>query len=191
MQKRLRADIYQLLPYFHKIIVTAAYTNVKSVASLLTYFRFDKEEKLAYLAAFKENKQKYAHWCMDVNKRTVVLLANCEEPNMNSLIDVSGADDKSLMLSMLGELEHSGKATAVFNLIFRHLKKRVNTDDFTVKLKSAKTGKDVTVSLVEYLDSLTTTKGTRDKTLIQFHKYLSKFVHIPSCFVLNKNYVTK
>ena len=179
-------DLYQVLPWVHKIIITGSLCNVKSVRSVLSYFEFEKNEKESYLRAFKENKNAFVHWCLDVEKRTVTLLEHCEEENMNSLVDVSAGDDRSLALSMLGELENPGKATAVFNLIFKHVKKRVNTDDFTIKLKSGKTREGVTISLIEYLDAVTTAGRPKDKTLLQFHKYIQRFVRVPKCFILNQ-----
>jgi hypothetical protein len=183
-------DIFQLLPFFHKIIITAALSNVKSVASLLSYFKYDKQETATYLRAFNENKDEYAHFCMDVDKRTITFLANnADEKEMNNtLIDVSAGDDMGLALALLSQLDQPGKATAIFKLIYKHVKKRVNTDDLTVRLKSAKTGGYVVVSLIDYLDAITTAAQPRDDQLYSFHKYLEKFVHIPNCFVLNKNY---
>jgi hypothetical protein len=166
------------------------YSNVKSVSSLLDYFKFDKSDKTAYLNAFQTNTDIYAHFCLDVNKRTVTLLGGGGDggEKMNTIVDISCGDERNLALTLIGQLDNPGKAAAIFHLVYKHVKKRVNTDDYTINLKSAKTGGKVAISLVEYLDAITSEGKPRDKYLALLHKYLSKFVHIPSCFVLNKAY---
>lgn len=170
--------------------MTADQANVKSVASLLHYVRFDKEEKKKYLDVFQANKNKYNHWCLDYHARSVTFMLSDEKGNtMNRLVDVSvSSNNDSLINTMLAELPNPGKAAAVFQLIYKHVKKRVSLDDFTISLKSAKTGKKTVISLVEYLENLTTEGRPVDPVMLHLHKYLSKFVLIPSCFVLNASF---
>jgi hypothetical protein len=168
----------------HYVVITAAKSNVKSLVSLLEYFKFSKLEKARYLEAFKNNKDKFAHFCLDINERTVSLIGSGK--NMNSLVDISSSDDRSLALTMLAEVNHPGKAIAIYHLVVRNLPaKRLNEADLTVTLKSAKLGKRVLVSLVEYLDCVTTPGQKPDQVLLSFHKFVQRLVHIPRCFILN------
>jgi hypothetical protein len=169
----------------HFVVITAAKSNVKSLVSLLEYFKFSKLEKARYLEAFKNNKDKFAHFCLDINERTVSLIGSGNK-KMNSLVDISSTDDRSLALTMLAEVNNPGKATAIYHLVARNLPaKRLNEADLTVTLKSAKLGKKVIVSLVEYLDCVTTPGQKPDPVLLSFHKFIQRLVHIPRCFILN------
>jgi hypothetical protein len=178
--------MYALLPFLHKIYVSGSKSNVKSLVTLLEYFKHDKIEKAAYLNSFKANEVPYSHFCLDINSRTLTLISP-DQDEMTSLVDVN-SDSHAMAESLLGELENAGKAKAVFSLICRKLKK-INADDLTVELTSAKTRNPVIISLVDYLNVLTTPASSSqlpDRLLLQFHSYIIKRVHIPRCFILNK-----
>jgi hypothetical protein len=179
-------DVFPLIPFFKKIIVTGSQSNIKSVESLLRYVRFDKQERNKYLDAFQKNEDPFKHFCLDFQSRTVTQLCDRNGENMNTLVDISAGNDRSLAVTLIGQLDNPGKANAVFSLIFKHIEKRVNKDDFTLVLKSAKTRKKQKISVIEYLDAITTEGRPVDPVLLHFHKYVSNFVHIPSCFLLNK-----
>jgi hypothetical protein len=181
--------MYALLPFLHKIFISSAKSNVKSLVSLLEYFRYSQPEKNAYLASFKANEIPFSHFCLDINNRSLRFLTP-DDSDMSGLADISSADSYAMAETLLSELENAGKAKAVFNLISKKLKK-INSDDLTVILVSGKTGRPVIISLVDYLSHLTsppTSSQPPEKILLHFHVYICKRVHIPKCFILNKHF---
>jgi hypothetical protein len=181
--------MYALLPFLHKIFISSAKSNVKSLVSLLEYFRHTPAEKNAYLASFKANEIPFSHFCLDINNRSLTFVSP-QDSDMSGLADIS-SDSFAMAETLLSELENAGKAKAVFNLISKKLKK-INSDDLTVVLISRKRGGPVVISLVDYLSHLTSspssTQQPPDRILLHFHAYICKRVHIPKCFILNKHF---
>ena len=178
------------MAYVHKVVITGAKANLKSLLAYLDYFKFDKNERLAYEALFKTNDNEYNHFCFDVNKRSMTIIK--EDCRVNTVVncrETAPSDMKALACSVISELHSPGKAMAVFNLIYKVLaKSKVNPDDLTVVLKRASNGKKVVVSVIDYLDSLTT--PGRPKMRL-FHKYISSKVYLPRCLIGNKVYLQK
>jgi hypothetical protein len=178
--------MYALLPFLHKIYLTAAKSNIKSLVSLLEYFKHDKAEKQALVNIFRANKTPYSHFCLDINQRTVTLVGPDDVEGQVTNMDLAAADTLPLADSLLSELANPGKAKAVYTLISKRLD-NINQDDLTLSLKSAKTGKPVVINLVDYLDCVTTPGKTPDRLMLFFHSYIVNRVQIPRCFILNKS----
>jgi hypothetical protein len=174
----------------HLVIVTSPPCNIRSLETVLEYLKFEKAEKQRYLRAFRdENKPQYAHVCLDLNRLSVTVmqqdkLGKDTRTEMNCLLS---GNENSLAASMISELENPGKANAVFQLIYRHLpQKKMNKDDLTLTLTSSKSGESVRISLIEYLDCLTTPSRSPTRDILNFHKFVTRKIYIPLPFRLNK-----
>ena len=95
-------------------------------------------------------------------------------------------------------VKESRRAMALFEMIYSKGLK-IDPGDLTVKMRQKDTanrkGKDVTISIIDYISVLVDSDGPDtkdDKLLYSFHNYLkSKGAVLPRIFVLNRNYWTR
>jgi hypothetical protein len=155
----------------------------------LEYFKHSRAEKIAYLGAFQNNESQFCHFSYDINERSLTLISP-DQAEMHSFPDAgAAADSAGLANSLLAELENYGKARAIYSLIKKRLPPgKIDEQDLTMSLTSATTGKPVIISLVDYLDAITTPGKVPERRMLQFHTYVKKRVQIPLCFVLNKHF---
>jgi energy-coupling factor transporter ATP-binding protein EcfA2 len=186
----LNNGVHGLLSYVTHVIITAVKANVSSLNVALQYFRFDKAERAEFLSRFLRVAEPFGHFVLDIEKRSLVYVgpnstAGKQTPTLEGSMTDSSSSSQSAnrFLSLLPE---SGKALAIYDLIRPKLKEaNLDAEDLTITLKSARLGKRVRISLIDYIFALTTPDAEVSKEISLLHRYISAKVVLPICFVGN------
>ena len=191
-------DAYQLLPYLHNIIITGARSNIKSLVTLLEYFKYSKSEKERAISDFNANTDIFQHFCFDIDNHSLTKLETvdslCSKPSQTRK-PVQKVENLPSKISdlLLTELNDAGKAKAIYFLILQtDIKNKIDPKDLSIVLKKPHANKTIKISLVDYLDSVTSShvKGAPAPTLSLrlFHSHVMRRVFIPCCFVVNTQF---
>lgn len=205
----LNTRAYRLMPYCTQIVVTLAKTGIKSLLSVLDYFSVDKEQREDYKQQFLSAEGDYGSFVFDPRHRTFEL----GPPKMGKPSSSDAAMNKSGLRGVAATSTSSAKSSTVpisryleiiqpesrrkvaqllFDLIYPAMPADVRSGGYyTLTLQSKKTGKDVVVSMIDYVDCLTQEKKHASGQLLGVHAYVVKKagVHIPRCLVLNRQFL--
>jgi hypothetical protein len=189
----LKNRIHAVLGYVNYIYFTLTPSNATSIGAALRYFRFTKEEQEAMIKRFLgETKGTYGSFCLNVEERTfekmdgkpVSLGSNdkvAPAVPKRSRDDFVRAAERFLPL-----LPEPKLALAAFEIIVRKIPlASLSPDDLSIELRLAESGGKLTLSLIDYLNVLTT--NSRPSTdMFRLHRYIRKYVTVPDFFRKNR-----
>ena len=185
--------MHGLLLYFTKVIVAVGSANMASLKDLLTYYRFDPDEKKRMEDAFTRCTEKYRHFELDVRARAFKFISagaangDNEDPEAakKKSLEEQSAEARRSAARFLGILEHPEKCLALFDLIYCKLSpESVKPTDLTLTWNGEKW------SLIDYIYALTCRGFEPDARLYKLHRHLRsrKGVSLPVCYVLNRRF---
>ena len=199
---------YSVLKFMTHFCFMNKRSSMDSIASVLQHFHFPPGDRKTKLDAFLGDlgRVERGYWVLDVNggkferqpgsltQRTVataaaaaaghqVLLPPGEKKKLE-LCDYRKTAETYLNLFCPGE---SSKALAIFDFVMPRVPLHsLNPTDLNFTLRDRKTGNVVSVSLLDYLSTVTSqAKPTR--SVLDLHGYLARYVAIPQLFLTNRN----
>lgn len=214
----LNTRAYRLMPYCTQIIVTLAKTGIKSLLSVLDYFSVDKEVRDEYKRQFLATEDEYGFFVFDPRRRTfergepmgkTSSSASTSSTPRSSGKSASSSSSAAAARRSVGSLAPSQQtvpisryleiivpesrrriAQLLFDLIYPAMPEDVRKGGYyTLTLHSKKTDKEVVVSIVDYLDCLTSEKKRVSSQMLGLHAYVKRAgVHLPRCLVINRQF---
>jgi AAA+ ATPase superfamily predicted ATPase len=173
--------IYSLLSSFQKIRVTLAKSNLKSLDTLLMYFKYSEADRKKYRNEFLDQKEQFGYMEFDAKTRQVTTHTDKKTAQAAEDSDDSDFDtDKSFFYEPL-------KAKALYKKIFNALPSNiVRAKDKSMKLVKQDTGQIYFVSLLDYVHFLMSQREPPEE-ILNLHKFLkqSNLFIVPKC--ANKN----
>jgi hypothetical protein len=183
-------NLFALLEYLTHVWFTLAKSNVRSLESVLQFFKFDKEEKKNFSRTFLDDPDSFGIYELDVSKRTFGRIGKNWDPGTNQETMTKPVIPASRYLELIQPEKRRKEAALILDLIQTKIpEKMLAGGDFTLTLKNNSTGQNVSISLLDYVMSLTDEKCRPGKELISAHKVMCKYVTIPKCFVANKRFL--
>ena len=92
------------------------------------------------------------------------------------------------LLPLLPEPE---QALAIFNLILPYLPRSLRPEDLSVLLKTARSGRSVRISVVDFIGAILSSEENPTDEIIGFYDFMSERVMIPKIFQQNKHLLTR
>lgn len=203
----LNTRAYRLMPYCTQIVVTFAKTGIKSLLSVLDYFSVDKDLREEYKRQFLSTVEDYGFFVFDPKRRTfdrgdvmgkpVAAIANKSgKPAARSSVATSRREERSPVpisryLEIITPEPRRRIAQLLFDLIYPAMPEDVRAGGYyTLTLYSKKEERDIVVSMIDYLDCLTSEKKHASSRLKGVHSFVTKTagVHLARCLVINKQF---
>ena len=166
--------IYPMLSSFQAIMVTLAKSNLKSLDTLLLYFKFPEADRKKYTQEFVTQTSKYGFVKFDAATREITFHGEDEKVFEN--------DAKKYFAFFKEPLQ----AEVLFNLVYAAMPKNlVRARDHCVQLENKKTRKIIYVSMYDYVYFLSTEKRPSENVL-KLHKVIKSLgIIIPTCMIKN------
>jgi hypothetical protein len=200
-------SLHPLLAHMTHVIVTCRESSLNSLVGVLTFYKFELEEKMRLKKMFQECLEPFSYLCLNVQTRHVEM-GKVPASEVRLLTGGRGggglsggpadsdtrtpAQIKAAMAArrFLAILPRPVVAQALFDLVFFRLPaKVVCPSTLTVSLTDATTRRTVRISLIDYFHMLSSESDqipAADETLSRFHAYVLKLgICLPRCFVKN------
>jgi hypothetical protein len=190
--------VHGLLAYATHVVFTLSKTNARSLSVTLDFYKFG-EEKKAIMREFNSCGDEYGYYVLHVERRTFARPpGQVSRPRREETAREPAAQGPSSLpaqrfLELLAPEARRRQATLIFDLVYPHLPRSSDEDgdDFTIVLRSKATGETVRTNIFDYLDCITSEKGSPSPTMLGLHNYVTGLVSIPRCFVANKRFLKK
>jgi hypothetical protein len=163
---------------------------VDSLAVVLALCRFPRNAKEEFTKLFLGCRETYAYFTLDLDRRTFSknpISGTVENPVALPTTVVRKETRAASRLDasrFFPHMEDPEKASLLHDLILPHLV--AIGPDFTIEMLSNKTGRNIRVSLLDYLDVATSEKKAPSDLMKSFHNFISGLVSLPSCLLVNK-----
>lgn len=203
-----RTGAFTTLQHLTHVCFMSRRTSAASLAHVLEHYKYSKAETRSKVEAFLGGDLvEHGYWVLDVNSgnferkpgslarptcsaASVVPgpggppgggVAGSRQRREQSLVEYRKTAEMYLNLFS----PESKKALAILDFVLAKAPlQSLSPADLNFTLRDAKTGSVVSVSLLDYLHTLTTqTKPTR--LVLDLHAYLSRHVTLPRCFIAN------
>jgi hypothetical protein len=190
----LKNNVFGLIAHVDQIWFTFSKCNVQSLGIVCTEFKFSRAQRTAMVDTLLDTRETYGYYVLDVEHRTFLR----GETTDSSRPKQQQQQDKSPTEAAAAIRKTAEVYVPLFCcepkkslLICEYIAARIplgclNSDDLTLSLRRTVSGEEVRLSLLDYLHSLNSTeKPSGDISAL--HRYISKYVELPRCFVSNKH----
>jgi GTPase SAR1 family protein len=192
-----KTNIFQLIPYFNYVIFTASQSNLPLIKIVFQYFNIAKDQYKLASDFVLNNTLPFAYFIFGsenqhfVKADSVKALLNNIFKNYNSSGTEKTIDELMTRFNSFVSDSNPLKqdASTVFSILVNALPSltNVNMTDLTLKCQTTK-GSNLHISLIDYVMSLVTKKGSVSKHNVFLHGYFKKLCKIPKMFIVNKKY---
>lgn len=190
----LNNNVFGLISHIDQVWFTLSKCNVQSLGIVCSAYHFTKAQRKSMVDTLLGAKEVYGHFVLDVEARTFLRgeTAPSESPQQRQSQDKSPAEAAAAIRKTAEAylpLFCSEPKKAL--LICEYIAAKVppgclNSDDLTISLRRKVSGEVLHLSLIDYLHSLNCEeKPSGDISAL--HRYLSKYVQLPKCFVTNRH----
>jgi hypothetical protein len=201
----VKTNTQGLLGFITHCYFTLAKSNVKSISTVLDYYKFDKSDKARMIAEFVADTDKFGHYILDVERRTfkkhvaerisaaaagpATAAKSSADRNRRSKEDLASflgscRESASRLIPLLGP--DSDKGWAVYEILIALIPlKDLSAHDLSIKLHSRSAESNVSVNLIDYIFYLCTDKVPPPR-IKKLHSYFKKYCNIPACIIDNE-----
>jgi energy-coupling factor transporter ATP-binding protein EcfA2 len=179
-------NISGLLGSVRKILFTPHKANVRSLATVLSHFKFDQKTRRDMEERFLSSSAKYGQFTLDLEARTLV---------PEGLI--SGAATKAAEASsevpplctarMLARSADPEASNLLFNFVWGRIPEEIKLPDYCVRMKVKATDEEVVVNILDFIFLLVDPDETPTRVMSGFYKYVGTLMNIPKSLINNCN----
>jgi hypothetical protein len=180
-------NLYGILANLTHVFVTLAKGNIKSLLSVLEYYRVTPREREAMERTFLSCEDEFGHFVYDVGRRTL------EQGGAAAAGKAASAQKKSHILPPQRFLElmpRPREATLLFDLIYPSLPKAATSGgNYTLTLKNSASGEPVKINFMDYINCLVDEKKVPSRQMKSVHSFVTRILPLPRCIVPNKHFL--
>ena len=167
--------IYPMLSSFQTILVTLAKRNLKSLDTLLLYFKYPEVDRKRHTQEFVAQTSKYGYVKFDAATREISFHSEeADKAEENS--------DRKYFAFFKDPIQ----AEVLFNLVYGAMPKNlIRAKDKCVQLENKKNGKKICISMYDYIYFLSSEKRPNEN-IMKLHKVIKSLgIVIPTCMIKN------
>lgn len=179
-----------------------------SISVALSLCRFPRDTRNEFTKVFLSGKEQFGYYTLDLDRRTFSrthlsdpvggetsgdLSASSSVPGRGNEKTSSVVNERLTASRLIARLdasrffphmENPEKAALLHDLILPHL--GTIAPDYTVEMRSNKTGRSVRLSVLDYIDIVTSEKKTPGEIMSSYHRFITSLLSLPSCLVVNR-----
>lgn len=187
-----RNNTYSFLPLYHEIVLTcdtANHTVFKKLLSEHDFCEIEEEEEI--WNNFMNNSYGRLYLVINAQQKSITI------QNNHGVIPQIGFEDVVKRIKTILASSFEGKRLECQMVLLEHIfappfgvSRDLVSYDLSVNLKGTTSGKEMKVSLVDYLATITDESNPRpDFDVFALHEYISSQVKIPKLLIKNKELV--
>jgi energy-coupling factor transporter ATP-binding protein EcfA2 len=179
-------NISGLLSSVKKIVFTPHKANVRSLATVLSHFKFDQKTRREMEERFLSSSAQYGQFTLDLEARTLVPEGLTSDPSADSTME--GLPKEAAPLSpsrMLTRSADPEAANLLFEFVWDRIPKELKLPDYCVGLRVRITGEKLVINFVDFIFLLVDPDAIPTREMSGFYKYVNTLMNVPRSLINN------
>ena len=188
-------NLYNLCNYLTQCWVTLDKSNVNQLSTIFEFYKVDKKLRATWLKQFLDDPEQYGLYVFDIKQRTFA--RDTEEKGKTTVGEEEEEGEEEKRLSEIRKSakkyipvfceDNADKVMTILEYLLRKIPLHtVNTADLSITLKSTQSGVLKQLSLLDYLQCITTADQRPTKDMISLHDFVAAKSSLPRCFLANR-----
>jgi ABC-type dipeptide/oligopeptide/nickel transport system ATPase component len=182
-------NLYGILANLTQVHFTLAKSNVKSLRSVLEYYRVSQKTKEEAEKTFLACTDEYGHFVYNVSNMLFERGDMVAEKKSGSK---SGGENTRFPPPhrFLELMPRPQEAALLYDLIYQNLPPAVTASGgYTLKMKCSTSGIPVTLNFMDYINCLVDERKKPSRQMRSVHKFVTRIVPLPECIIPNRHFL--